>query len=453
MAALLLVISLPTPGHACGGPCTTPELWGVLPFNGAPLVVTNFGMLSPDDSAWRLTCEETIGGIVLGVRSNGTHAVISTDAGLFVAGVDTCKVEPGPKSPRSAWFLDVAVASAPALNTPPLLGLVSDPALSSINLERSTAGGDFELLRSLGTDTAYRRVEASSDFGSIVVAGYSAEPRQWQLAWSPDSGESWNEHVPSVDATTASIQLMALAPDDPDRVFFQVQATEDTGAELWSFQRGGEVTSRHLTLERGEAITGIAFLGAWAWLSSSTGSLGRLYRARLENLDDFERVIDDSPPLGCLGAVTDALYVCGADYSSQSPFLLGKVNIEALSVTAVLSTNELGALASCGSKCASTTSWLDELYGRGRDAGGQVTGETTDAQTSSPARSGDNGWCGVAAPSKPTGPVSISLLLALAAFRRRRVAQRQHPDLCVGNVNPGQVQRDAHSPAQPRPLA
>src|SRR5690606_38223596 len=162
----LLAASLPTRAHACSGPCTSPELWGLVPLGETPLVVTNFGLLSPADGGWRLTCEEVIGGILLAVDSNTAHTVVSTDVGLFVASDELCGFSGGPTSERSRWFLDFAIAADSTARSPHLLALVSDAKASAINIELAH-GGNFELLHVLGTETAYRHVQASDDFGTI----------------------------------------------------------------------------------------------------------------------------------------------------------------------------------------------------------------------------------------------------------------------------------------------
>lgn len=436
VTAAIVAASLPTRAHACSGPCTSPELWGLVPLDETPLVITNFGLLRPLEDGWQLTCEEVIGGILLAVESNDVEAVVSTDVGLFVADKDVCGFSPGPTSDRSSWFLDFAIAADSTPTNPHVLGLVSDATASVVNVELAQ-GNTFEVLHALGSQTAYRKVEASADFSSIVVAGYASQPRRWQLAWSTDSGNSWQEFTPEVVSSSASALLMGLDPSDDDRVFFQIQATDETPAELWSFERTTETATQLLVLEAGHAVTGLAFVGDEVWLSSKSSGGGGLYRAGLPDVAEFEAVIDDVPPLACLGLVGGEPYVCVEDYSIDSPFLLGKVNVETSGFEPLMRIGDLGKLKDCGAACARTHEWLDSVYGDGSSAGSDTNSNSSDVDgtgdTSTPSEpppaSTEDGGCAVLPPrpssslrpADSTAMLVLGLLGLTARARRRRV--------------------------------
>lgn len=416
----LLTAAVPTRAHACSGPCTSPELWGLVPLGATPLIVTNFGLLSTADGGWKLTCEEVIGGILLAVESNATHAVVSTDIGLFVGSDGLCGFDAGPTSARSRWFLDVAIAADSTARSPHLLGLVSDASASSINVELAH-GDNFQILHELGSETAYRHLETSNDFGTIVAAGYASGPRRWRLAWSADSGQSWREFTPDLGAPSASALLMGLDPKDPDRLFFQVQGTDATPAELWSFRASTEAATRLFTLEADHAVTGMTFVGAELWLSSKAPRGGGLYRAALPDLVDFAPVLEEVPKLACVGVVDDQPFVCADDYSTNSPFLLAKVNTVARRFEPVLELDDLGKLKDCGAECQSTHQWLEEVYGAGTDTGSDTTGETTSETPPEPPARSDDGGCALrgASPGAGLWVPSIFGLLGLVAWRRR----------------------------------
>lgn len=418
VTAALVAASLPTRAYACSGPCTSPELWGLVPLDATPLVVTNFGLLRHQSDGWQLTCEEAIGGILLSVESNDDEAVVSTDVGLFIGESDLCGFSPGPTSARSSWFLDFVLAEDSTATHPHMLGLVSDPAASVVNVELAN-GGDFEVLHALGSETAYRHLDASPNFDTIVVAGYASQPRRWQLAWTADSGESWQEFTPDVGTSPAAAELMGMDPEDPDRTFFQLEATDETPAELWSFRRSTGVATRLLVLEAGHAITGVAFMGQELWLSSKSASAGGLQRVALSGEGDFEPVLDSVPPLACLGIVGGEPFVCVDDYSVDSPFLLGRVDTEARSFEPVLKLEDLGKLNDCGAACATTHAWLDSVYGDQSDASAGNGGETdTNGEEPPPRAPNDDGSCALE-PSKAGASWQTAAAFVFLAFVRR----------------------------------
>jgi hypothetical protein len=424
VTAALVAASLPTRTYACSGPCTSPELWGLVPLDATPLVITNFGLLRPKNDAWQLTCEEVIGGILLSFESNDEQAVVSTDVGLFVAQSDVCGFAPGPTSERSSWFLDFAISEESTVARPHMLGLVSDPTASVVNVELAN-GGDFEVLHALGSETAYRHLKASPNFETIVVAGYASQPRRWQLAWTADSGESWQEFTPDVGTSPAAALLMGMDPEDPDRTFFQLQATDETPAELWSFRRSTGVATQLLVLEAGYAVTGVAFVGDELWLTSKSANAGGLQRMALSSDAGFEPVLDSVPPLACLGIVGGEPYVCVDDYSVNSPFLLGKVNTETRGFEPLLKLEDFGKLEDCGAACATTHAWLDSVYGSKGDAGAD-SGDETDTsseQPPTPAPKDDSGCALEPSKGRAAWQSAVTLvLLGLAArWRRRRI--------------------------------
>lgn len=423
VTAALVAFSLPTRAYACGGPCTTPELWGVLPLGETPLVVANFGLLRPESGAWQLTCEETIGDILLGVKSNTEQAVVSTESGLFLGGGNLCAFTPGPTSERTDWFLDFAVAADSRAESPHLLALASDPVASVINLEVAQ-GGNFEVLHELGSETAYRRVVASPDFSTIVVAGYSSQPREWQIAWSADTGQTWQEFVPELDVPSASVALLGLDPTEPNRLFFQIEGTDELEAQLWTFDRQTERAERQLSLSLGAAITGLDFVGDEVWLASKNPGGGSLLRASLTDLTSFAPVLDDVPPIACLGVVDGVAHVCIDDYSLDSPFLLGKVNTEQALFDPLMVLDDLGHLTTCGAACEATLEWLETVYGTAErpDAGNTTSepDETTEPMTVAPAPPKDDGGCNAVPGSRPSYAWLTLFGIALALVRRRR---------------------------------
>lgn len=359
-----LVATYPGRAFACGGPCGFPELRGVLALGETHVIVTNFGLLTQSTATadvWTLTCEESIGDVLLDVKSNGQQLLTSTESGLFASRDGVCSFGAGPTSSASSWFLDFAIAADSTAQAPHLLGVVSNPVESSINLERAR-GNTFELVHSFGTATAFRHIETTPDFSTIVVAGYASQPRRWQLGWSADGGDSWETYEPEVDAPTSSIDLLRVNPGNANQVFFQVRATPDEGATLWMFDRENESVARLWAGANGEALNGLAVVDEQLWLATAGTTEGHLYRAPLEAPDAFESLVS-GPPLACLGVVMDRLFACSADYSAASPFLVAELDVESLSFKPVLTLAALGTTESCGEECAATSDWLHGVYG------------------------------------------------------------------------------------------
>jgi hypothetical protein len=400
---------------ACGGPCNSPELWNVLPLGETPVVVSNFGLLSPTAKGdWQLTCEETIGDVILSVRSNGSLLVASTETGLYLSTADTCGYRPGPQSPTSSWFFDFAIAADSNADAPHLLGLVSEAATSSIHLE-STTGGNFEVLHSFGSSVAYRRLEAAPDFSTLVVAGYASQPRRWKLALSRDFGATWREFEPTADSSSPSIALLGFNPAKPDHIYFQVQGTLERPAELWVFDAQSDTSTRLWTAPPAEAISGFAISDGQVWLATRGATSGGLYRTDVATPGALTS-LGDAPPLACLGFVGGTLFACSADYTAKSPFLLARVDPTTAEFTPSLTIRDLGELQACGAECQTTLGWLHTLYGSLGGVDTEAPGQDT-GNAEPPRR--ESGGCRVNGTSSAT-PV----WLALASFllwRRRLV--------------------------------
>jgi hypothetical protein len=319
--------------------------------------------------------------------------------------------------------LDLAIAADSTADSPHLLGVVSNPVESTINLELAQ-GGDFQLLHSFGTTTAYRHIEASPDFSTIVVSGYAFQPRRWQLAWSTTSGKTWEEYAPEVDIADASLALMAIDPGSSTQVFFQVQGTSEYPSEFWVFDRAENTSTRLWVAPSAEAITGIAFLDHHLWLATRGTSSGNLYRSPLDKPDAVEKILS-APPLLCLGVVNRELLTCSGDYSTKSPFLLAKVNVEQPAFEPLLTVADLGTVRECGSECSDTTEWLTGLYGSvgESDAGvGEPSSDMDDATTPAPSPASKNaGGCRVTLPGSTQHWAWVLLGLVLLTFRFRRV--------------------------------
>lgn len=397
---------------ACGGPCNSPELWSVLSVSETPVVVSNFGLLSPTNGGWQLTCEETIGDVILSVRSNGSQLVASTETGLYSSTADTCGYRPGPQSPTSSWFFDFAIAADSNAETPHLLGLVSDAATSSIQLELTT-GGNFELLHSFGTSAAYRRLEAAPDFSTLVVAGYASQPRRWMVARSIDFGATWSEFEPSVDSPAPSIALLGFNPGNPDHIYFQVHGTPERPAELWVFDARSDTSTKLWIAPPSEAISGFVALDEQIWLATRGATSGGLYRGRLDNPSALTLLVN-APPLACLGLVGGNVFACSANYTAESPFLLARFDPDAQRFSPVLTLRDLGHVEPCGAECQTTHEWLETLYG----SLGGVDTEAPDGDTNGVEPPGrQSGGCTTNGNSNASG---VWLAVALFIVMRRR---------------------------------
>ena len=420
-ALLTTIAVMPAQAWACGGPCATPSLWDVQEQDGAPLVVTNFGLLTEGDTGWTLICEERIGGLILDARASGQRAFVSTDLGLFAQTGAACDWQPGPASQRSDWLLSYVLAPTGADEPAIHLALVYDPESQVTNLERAVDGA-FEIVRPLEQGTSYRQLQSGPDMQSVFVAGYATEERTWNVTFSLDRGESWQDATPAFDNASVALYLRYVDPEFPTAALVLAQSTLERADELWRFDSSSGELSQLLVLNDEQVVSGVTAQGDWLWVAARNRQYGSLYRTRRDTLA-FTQVVEEGPPYSCLSSIQGALYACVDDFTRESEFILGVSDDDGAHFRAHMTVEDLGKVIGCGTECSLTTDWLHSTYAVAGDSG-VATDAPSGADSSNNGRPGRSGcalaqafWVG----HSPEGSCRALLvgLLAVAAARRR----------------------------------
>lgn len=429
LAFVLVSVLKASDARACG-PCTTPELWDVQNLAGETVVVTNFGLLSRYEGGWRVTCEEVIGGLLLDVQGDDAESLVSTDSGLFVQAGGLCDWSSGPASVGNDWALSLSSSRVDSGEARARFALVLDAETSELHVERSVGGQDFTVIHSFASTSGYRELESGGEPAALFVAGYTYEPRTWNLAFSTDEGETWDEAAPEVDNDYATMFLRLVDPAFPRAVFLQAETVAGLGHELWRFDAETGEAESLLTLEDGELFGGIALSGDTLWVAGRHRDGGSLYRADRSELV-FSRVVDSGPAFECLAAHDGTLYACVNDFTLASDFILGSSTDEGETWTALMTVSDLGKVAGCSEECAATVQWLQGTYGVPAEGGGAGSGGTSgadagDASGGTGTTPSPRGGCQSAARQvrDPSVLGGIALLLALLTLRRRFTLQR-----------------------------
>lgn len=415
--------------QACG-PCTTPELWDVQNLEGEPVVVTNFGLLSRDADGWRLTCEEAIGGLLLDAQGDAAESFVSTDSGLFQQSGGVCDWSSGPASVGNDWALSFSLSRVDEGEAPARYALVIDAETQELHVERSVPGQDFEVIHSFDRTSGYRELESAGDPAALFVAGYTNEPTQWNLAYSVDDGETWEETAPEeVDNAYSTLHLRLVDPAFPHAVFAQAETVAGLGHQIWRFDADSGAIEKILSLQDGEVFGGIALSGDTLWVAGRHRGGGSLYRADHATLE-FSRVVDEGPPFECLAAHDGMLYACINDFTYASEFLLGGSTDDGATWTPLMTIGDLGTIAGCDDGCSVTVEWLRGSYGitDGADAGAAGAGGGTagGASPDEPNGKGDSGGGCTLVPQRlelagsPGALAALFGLVSLLWVRRRR---------------------------------
>jgi hypothetical protein len=271
---------------------------------------------------------------------------------------------------------------------------------------------------------------------SVFVAGYTFEPRTWNVAFSVDNGETWTEVSPEVDNEYATMALRLVDPRSPGAVFVHAETVAGQGHELWRFDAESGAAAKLLTLEDGELFGGMALSDDVLWVAGRHRGGGSLYRADRGELE-FQRVVDSGPAFECLEAHDGILYACVNDFTYASAFILGSSQDEGETWAPLMTVEDLGQVASCGEECSATVDWLTASYGvppadaggggsSGADSGSLPEGTTADSE---------GGGCQVVTrrASGQTLLAWVGALLVLSALgrrtaaRARRAAQKKRP--------------------------
>lgn len=422
--AATVVLSFGRDVRACG-PCAGPELWSAESIKGELVVVANFGLLTERTDGWFLTCEETIGGLLLDVRGNAEQHFVSSDTGLYTQTGDICEWSSGPSSSNNNWFLGFSLPTVSVGTPTNSYVLLADRETSDLLVQRAEAGANFSTVHALDESVNFRTLATGGEPASVFVAGYDNDPRDWHIAYSLDAGDSWDYATPDVDTEYTTMVLRLVDPEYPRAVYIEGQTVLGQSDELWRFDAESGETELLLKLDDAELFSGITLSEEHVWVSGRRRGAGSLYRAE-RGTREFARIVDDGPEFGCIAAHDEALYVCVNDFTYQSDFILGRSTDQGLSWQPALTVEDLGVVASCGVECDATTDWLHGAYGISEADAGAPNGEgpgAGDDSDSGKESKRSSGGCSVQAGAAPRATLyGVLGLLAFAARRRRSSA-------------------------------
>ncbi len=426
---------------ACG-PCTDPLLLELEQGSSGLVVVSNFGLLEKTDDAWRVICEEHIGGLILDVDSDQERTFVSSDTGLHVQDGDLCGWVSGPASASNDWF--VSFSAAPSADDEPRVpyALVVDPDTDELLVQVSD-GDQMNTIGRFPNDVGYRDILAAGNPAGIFVAGYSFNPRTWNLGYSTDGGETWDQATPEIADEYSTAVVRLIDPEHPEAVFVEVETPVGQADELWLFDATVGEAELLLTLEDGELMTGIALGTDAVWVAGSRRGGGSIYKAARGDLS-FTRVSDSAPVTDCLTEADGMLYACVNDFTASSQYIIGVSDDEGVSWAPYLTLREFGQLETCGKDCEATVQWLQSAYGASpatdagatpserdetADAGDDDDGEVTiesdaDEGDAEPPKKGGGGctlsYLGMASSKRISLFNAGAGLLALGLMRRRQ---------------------------------
>jgi hypothetical protein len=378
LSALLVLASPVLCLAADEGPCRLPEPARLLPGAGAaaPVVAANFGLLFPPAAAgvgWQYVCDDLY-------RTAPPERVWRAGARLFAGGEgasrrgllisqdDGCSWRAATGDVAGQAIADLAFAD----DAPAIWALGVTPV--AVYLSGGDGDARFGLLRAFpGAAAPARLVVAPSSRGRRLYLGAREAAGGAAVVWaSDDGGASWGPPRPRAG------RLVAVAPADPEVVFFQV--SDPLGDELWRSGDGGVTAARVLKLPDFELFAGLAF-GASGGGAGAADTLyvagrapivvedlppGRLYVSRDGGATWLPPVRSGprGPSYRCLERREGRLWACGAGEGAGEDFLLGVSSDEGQSWAPVLRLADVrGARACARAACVATENWLCEGYG------------------------------------------------------------------------------------------
>lgn len=419
MLALASCLATPRQAEACGGPCAFPRFYGLSVHQEQLVVTTNFGLLYEGESDWHLVCEESIGGLLLSAMQSEKGYFANTGDGLFSnQHNDVCRFSPESVTDSEDYLLDFSIAAG---TTDTHVALVQDQQTNDVQIWGRAGGEAFSLVHSLGTQSGHRRVVAAGDLTAVYALGYVSNPRRFTLAFSVD-GQAWQEYVDEVP--TRSLSLAGIDPAAPDQLYLWLETANTEPSRLLRFEtKSGELTEI-MEFAGTEAFAGFTVGSSHVYVAGRSDEASSLYAAARDG-GNFERVQQSLPPLDCLLADGERLYACGADFSRSSAFLVAVSADGGASWEPRMRLRDLGTVASCGTPCQQTTSWLYSTFAPTAFAdAGAPPADTGDTQDPTPHDNGgrDSGGC-QAAPASPvpfTSTAGALLLAWLCAWRSSR---------------------------------
>jgi hypothetical protein len=312
----LLAVSLlacwcaPRPAGAHAPPQATGIRWSAAERTEQAVIRTNRGLIieDPGGGSFRIVCNEAFEASLaevppLTVAADGRILLGTYTAGLVLSSPDACNFDALPDRFTELYAIDVETDQQSGF----FAAVLPRDGGSAELLQSSSEGRTAESLATLPGAPSSLEV-APSDGSRLYVSSTLAEENLsfGRLLTSHDAGRTFTETEVELDASELRVFLLAVDPNQPDRVFLRTQSRDGlTPERLLHSDDGGSTFDTALSVPG--PLSAVVQPDGTVWLGGAEG----LYRspdggqsfAPLEGID-LSRVT-------CLAARDERIYACG----------------------------------------------------------------------------------------------------------------------------------------------
>ena len=427
----LLAVSLmawwcaPRAAGAHAPPQATGIRWSMVDGKERAIVRTNRGLIleNPGDGSFRIVCNDAFEASLvevppLAVTTQGSLLLGTYATGLVLSSPDSCNFDALPDRFTALHPIDVETDPQGGF----FAAVLPRDGGSAELLQSSDEGRTVVSLATLPGAPSALEV-APSDGSRLYVSSTLAEENLsfGRLLSSHDAGQTFTEAEVELDPSELRVFLLAVDPNQPDRVFLRTQSRDGiTPERLLRSDDGGGTFDTALSVPG--PISAAVQTDGTVWLGGAEG----LYRSR-DGGQSFAPVEGvDLSRVTCLAARDERLYACG--YSAgEFGVMVSADGGESFEwflrfpwVTARLDCPED---SDEGMSCAIPfLDWSEEQLEPSSMAG--AAGAPADSPTPPPRAS--EGGCQLPRTPRPHGILALSVGFALtAAWRYRQRARRR----------------------------
>jgi hypothetical protein len=311
----LLAVSLmacwcaPGAAGAHAPPQATGIGWSAVEGGERAVVRTNRGLIieDPGGGSFRIVCNEAFEASLaevppLTVAADGRLLLGTYAAGLVLSSPDACNFDALPDRFAELYPIDVETDQQGGF----LAAVLPRDGGSAELVQSSNEGRTAESLATLPGAPSALEV-APSDGSRVYVSSTLAEENLsfGRLLTSHDAGRTFTETEVELDASELRVFLLAVDPNQPDRVFLRTQSRDGiTPERLLRSDDGGTFDT---ALSVPGPLSAVVQPDGTVWLGGAEG----LYRSR-DGGQSFARLEGvDLSRVTCLAARDDRIYACG----------------------------------------------------------------------------------------------------------------------------------------------
>jgi MYXO-CTERM domain-containing protein len=348
---------------ACAGPCNVPDVIDAEYVGDDLFVLTNFGVLKKQEDGWHLDCEEVFGGTVTQAAFTEQATLVSTSVGLFRDGGEQCAWESNVEGASNSWFLDFSTfeARGDAGVARMIVALDIDRDTSEPKIELAEVGGPFHTVATFDSTFALRRVLTGGDPVRIFAAGYTFMPTTWHVVSAEAGAADFEDRAFAVGDSTGEL-LLAADPARNERLWIRAAESNGDPDAIQVLDPTDEAPREVFRLGKNEQLADIAFEDNRVFAAARGDGVSKIYVADSNDLA-FEELTTFNGAFTCLTTTSKTWLGCNSDFTHNSEWIVASSDDEGESWTPELTLDELVDISSCGHVCATTTEWLDGLYG------------------------------------------------------------------------------------------